>query len=100
MQSVIYCIPPYGSIYIPPTNPDNTLYNSAGQAVGYLHHANHGISTPTATPTRTPCVFPPAGTDTISTVANVSIGITGTGSDNVTCSGPSTGHLQNPSIAC
>src|SRR5437660_259190 len=100
MQSVIYCTPPDGSIYIPPTQPNLPLYNAAGQVVGYLQHANHQVPTRTATPTHTPCVFPTAGTDTLNTVANVVINVTGVGTDNVTLSGPSTVQRQNPCVGC
>src|SRR5207249_8158828 len=58
---------------------------------------------PTFTPTITPtprCTFPPAGTDTISTGAQVVISINGVGTDTVNLSGPSTVERANPCVGC
>src|SRR5207253_2345604 len=44
--------------------------------------------------------FPPAGTDTINSAANVTIDITGSGTDNVSLSGTSSVQRQNPCVGC
>jgi hypothetical protein len=46
MHSQIGCLPPIGSIYIPPNQPDIPLYNAAGQLVGFIRHAAHAITPP------------------------------------------------------
>jgi hypothetical protein len=63
MQSVIECIPPIGSLFNSPPNANIRLYNSQGQAVGYIQSIQHQIQgmptvTPTNTPTRTPTQTP------------------------------------------